>query len=282
MLNIKDLLSHNLNIFPEYITVGNIFSILTFKYEEVIHITLFNWINIGNLNINFGILLDPLSLVVMVPIGIVTSAVLFYSIDYMRYDPARNRFYVVISIFALFMTLLIVSDNYLIMFIGWELIGVISYLLISFWNTSISAMKSALSAILINRMGDALFVIFIGTIISLYNSVDFNTIELLTPHTNTTILNLLAIMLLIAATAKSAQLGLHSWLLFAMASTDKHQYKDKSKWIMYLLENPLVYLTGYESSEKDIPLTDVNVVSTNEESIPYNIWVYDINTNLLP
>nr|UFP91130.1 NADH dehydrogenase subunit 5 [Metschnikowia bicuspidata] len=216
MLNMKDLLSHNLNMFPEYITVGNMFSMLTFKYEEVMHMTLFNWMNMGNLNINFGILLDPLSLVVMVPMGIVTSAVLFYSIDYMRYDPARNRFYVVISMFALFMTLLMVSDNYLIMFMGWELMGVMSYLLISFWNTSMSAMKSALSAILINRMGDALFVMFIGTIISLYNSVDFNTIELLTPHTNTTILNLLAIMLLMAATAKSAQLGLHSWTLFAI------------------------------------------------------------------
>jgi NADH-ubiquinone oxidoreductase chain 5 len=71
-------------------------------------------------------------------------------------------------------------------------------------------MKSALSAILLNRMGDALFVLFLGTILSLYNTVDFSTIELMTPHTNTTILNLLAIMLLIAATAKSAQLGLHS------------------------------------------------------------------------
>lgn len=198
--------------------MGGMFNFLTFKYEEPIQITLFNWISLGNLNINFGILLDPLSMVVMVPIGVVTSAVLFYSIDYMRYDPARNRFYVVLSVFALFMTLLIVSDNYVTMFIGWELIGVISYLLISFWNTRISAMKSALSAILLNRMGDALFVIFIGTIISLYNSVEFNTIELLTPHTHTTTLNLLAIMLLIAATAKSAQLGLHSWLLLAMES----------------------------------------------------------------
>lgn len=198
--------------------MGVILNILTFKYEEPIQITLFNWISLGNLNINFGILLDPLSMVVMVPIGVVTSAVLFYSLDYMRFDPARNRFYVVLSVFALFMTLLIVSDNYVTMFIGWELIGVISYLLISFWNTRISAMKSALSAILLNRMGDALFVIFLGTIISLYNSVEFNTIELLTPHTHTTTLNLLAIMLLVAATAKSAQLGLHSWLLLAMES----------------------------------------------------------------
>lgn len=209
------------------------FNFLTFKYEEPIQITLFNWISLGNLNINFGILLDPLSMVVMVPIGVVTSAVLFYSLDYMRYDPARNRFYVVLSVFALFMTLLIVSDNYITMFIGWELIGVISYLLISFWNTRISAMKSALSAILLNRMGDALFVIFLGTIISLYNSVEFNTIELLTPHTHTTTLNLLAIMLLVAATAKSAQLGLHSWLLLAMESGNKIGKNNKNN--IYIL-----------------------------------------------
>lgn len=192
------------------------FNYLTYIFEETIHINLGSWISLGNININYGILLDPLSMVVMVPVGLVTMAVLFYAIDYMRYDPNRNRFYVILSIFAIFMTVLVISDNYVMMFIGWEFVGVISYLLISFWNTRLAAMKSALSAILLNRMGDALFVIFIGSILSLFHAVDFNTIELLTPHTNTTILNLLAIMLLVAATAKSAQLGLHSWLLLAM------------------------------------------------------------------
>lgn len=189
---------------------------LTYINEEIIYINLGTWISLGDIQINYGLLLDSLSMVVMVPVGIVTLAVLFYAIDYMRFDPNRNRFYIILSVFAIFMTVLVVSDNYVMMFIGWEFVGVISYLLISFWNTRIAAMKSALSAILLNRMGDTLFVICIGTMLSLFHAVDFDTIELLTPHTDTFILNLIAIMLLIAATAKSAQLGLHGWLLSAM------------------------------------------------------------------
>jgi hypothetical protein len=189
---------------------------LTYFFEEPIYINFGTWISLGDININYGILLDSLSMVVMVPVGIVTLAVLIYALDYMRHDPNRNRFYIILSVFALFMTILVVSENYLMMFIGWEFVGVISYLLISFWNTRIAAMKSALSAILLNRMGDTLFVICIGCMLSFFHAVDFNTIELLVPHVDTTILNSLAIMLLIAATAKSAQLGLHGWLLSAM------------------------------------------------------------------
>ena len=189
---------------------------LTYFFEEPIYINFGTWISLGDININYGILLDSLSMVVMVPVGIVTLAVLIYALDYMRHDPNRNRFYIILSVFALFMTILVVSENYVMMFIGWEFVGVISYLLISFWNTRIAAMKSALSAILLNRMGDTLFVICIGCMLSFFHAVDFNTIELLVPHVDTSILNSLAIMLLIAATAKSAQLGLHGWLLSAM------------------------------------------------------------------
>lgn len=185
-------------------------------YEEPVLIHLGSWVSLGNIDINYGILLDTLSMSVMVPVGIVTLCVLYYALDYMSHDPNRNRFYIILSVFAIFMTVLVVSENYLMMFIGWEFVGVISYLLISFWSTRIAAMKSALSAILLNRMGDTLFVICLGFMISYFNALDFDTIELLTPHVDTFILNLLVIMLLIAATAKSAQLGLHAWLLSAM------------------------------------------------------------------
>ncbi|CAN3371380.1 NADH dehydrogenase subunit 5 (mitochondrion) [Diutina catenulata] len=189
---------------------------LTFFYEEPVTIHLGSWVTLGDLQINYGLLLDSLSMVVMVPVGIVTLCVLFYAVDYMSHDPNRNRFYIILSVFAIFMTILVVSENYVMMFIGWEFVGVISYLLISFWSTRIQAMKSALSALLLNRMGDTLFVIAIGCMISYFHAVDFATIELISPHVDTTLLNLLAIMLLIAATAKSAQLGLHGWLLSAM------------------------------------------------------------------
>lgn len=192
------------------------FNFFTYFYEEPILIHLGSWLSVGNIDINYGILLDPLSMSVMVPVGIVTLCVLYYALDYMSHDPNRNRFYIILSVFAIFMTVLVVSENYLMMFIGWEFVGVISYLLISFWSTRIAAMKSALSAILLNRMGDTLFVICLGFMITYFNALDFETIELLTPHVDTFILNLLVLMLLIAATAKSAQLGLHGWLLSAM------------------------------------------------------------------
>ena len=189
---------------------------LSYFNEINILIPLGTWISIGDLDVKFGILLDSLSMVVMVPVGIVTLLVLFYAIDYMKDDPNRNRFLMILSVFAIFMTILVISENYIMMFIGWEFVGIISYLLISFWSTRITANKSALSAILLNRMGDTLFVISIGTMINVFHAVDFDTISLMSPHVDTLILNLLAIMLLIAATAKSAQLGLHGWLLLAM------------------------------------------------------------------
>nr|YP_008474842.1 NADH dehydrogenase subunit 5 [Candida saraburiensis]AGS44047.1 NADH dehydrogenase subunit 5 [Candida saraburiensis] len=185
-------------------------------HEESINITLGNWINLGDLIIPYGIILDPLAMTVLVPVGIITICVLIYALAYMAHDPNRNRFYIILSIFAIFMTILVISDNYLMMFIGWEFVGVISYLLISFWSTRIAAMKSALSAILLNRMGDTFFVIALGLIINYYKAVDFDTIILLSPYMNTILLNILGLLLTLAACAKSAQLGLHAWLLLAM------------------------------------------------------------------
>nr|YP_009918709.1 Nad5 [Metschnikowia cubensis]QMJ95780.1 Nad5 [Metschnikowia cubensis]QMJ95796.1 Nad5 [Metschnikowia cubensis] len=192
------------------------FNYFYYMFEETMHMKLGSWMRLGNLDINYGILLDPLSMIVMVPVGMVSMAVLFYAMDYMRFDPNRNNFYIMLSAFVIFMTMLVMSDNYLMMFIGWEFVGVMSYLLMSFWHTRIAAMKAALSAMLLNRMGDTLFVMFMGTMLSLFHTVDFYTMELLTPHMNTYILNLLAIMLLMAATAKSSQYPLNSWLLVSM------------------------------------------------------------------
>ena len=138
--------------------------LLYYIYEEPVTIHLGTWISLGDIVIPFGLSLDSLAMTVIVPVGIITLCVLAYAIEYMSHDPNRNRFYIILSIFAVFMTILVVSDNYLMMFIGWEFVGVISYLLISFWSTRITAMKSALSAILLNRMGDTFFVIALGLI----------------------------------------------------------------------------------------------------------------------
>lgn len=194
-------------------------------WEEPMTITLGNWLNIGDIVIPYGITLDELSLTVMIPVGIVTLCVLIYAIEYMSHDPNRNQFYITLSVFALFMTVLVIGDNYLVVFIGWEFVGVVSYLLISFWSTRVQAMKSALSAILLNRMGDTFFVIALGLMLIYFHAVDYDTLSLAVPYTDTIILNILALLLLLAATAKSAQLGLHAWLLQAMEG-----------WIMALLK----------------------------------------------
>ncbi|CAH6724016.1 NADH-ubiquinone oxidoreductase chain 5 (mitochondrion) [[Candida] jaroonii] len=192
------------------------FNYLYFMYEEATLINLGTWLTMGNLDMKYGLLLDSLSLSVMVPVGMVTLCVLFYAMEYMAHDPNRNRFYMMLSVFAMFMTMLVVSENYLMMFMGWEFVGVVSYLLMSFWNTRVTAMKSALSAMLLNRMGDTFFVMCLGTLMMNFNALDFETMELMAPHMNTNLLNFMAVMLLVAATAKSAQLGLHAWLLSAM------------------------------------------------------------------
>lgn len=259
---------------------------LTFFYEEPILIHLGTWISVGDIQINYGLLLDSLSMIVMVPVGIVTLCVLFYALDYMKHDPNRNRFYIILSVFAIFMTILVISENYVMMFIGWEFVGVVSYLLISFWNTRIAAMKSALSAILLNRMGDTLFVICIGCMISYFHAVDFETIELISPHVDTLLLNSLAIMLLIAATAKSAQLGLHGWLLSAMEGQAK--YNQPLERVIPQL-NPLLhrgshFLKGH-IKQLIIPLVGaIRKYSTSHKEWKKTkdggnyIWVYDINT----
>nr|YP_002122395.2 NADH dehydrogenase subunit 5 [Candida neerlandica]ABX89452.2 NADH dehydrogenase subunit 5 [Candida neerlandica] len=189
---------------------------LIYNHEETIWKSFGNWLNIGNLEIQFELSIDNLSMTVLVPVGIVTLCVLFYAIFYMASDPKRNLFLIVLSVFALFMVLLLTGGNYLLVFIGWEYVGVISYILISFWSTRIAAMKSGLSAILMNRMGDTFFVIALGIMIINYNALDFETINSLTKHLDSNIVNIIAILLTLAAVAKSAQLGLHSWLLNAM------------------------------------------------------------------
>nr|YP_003204910.1 endonuclease [Millerozyma farinosa]CAY39280.1 Endonuclease, NAD5 group I intron encoded [Millerozyma farinosa] len=226
---------------------------LIYRYEEPMRMKFGTWFNMGEMEVNYGMMLDSLSMMVMVPVGIVTLCVLMYAMDYMRHDPNRNRFYIMLSVFAMFMTVLVVSENYLMMFIGWEFVGVVSYLLMSFWNTRMTAMKSGLSAITLNRMGDTFFVICLGILFNVYHAVDFETVELLTPHVNTNMLNMMALTLLLAATAKSAQLGLHGWLLSAMEglvkrATIKFHYMSGHPnmiWSSILMYNNMYINTNY-------------------------------------
>ena len=254
-------------------------SYLTYINEINILIPLGTWISIGELDVNFGILLDSLSMVVIVPVGIVTLLVLFYAIDYMKDDPNRNRFLMILSVFAIFMTILVISENYLMMFIGWEFVGIISYLLISFWSTRIAANKNALSAILLNRMGDTFFVICLGTMITVFHALDFDTISLMTPHIDTYILNILALLLLLAATAKSAQLGLHAWLLGAM---EGKIWLKESNQVINNIPGGVLSAELSSSHNKIKNKTNNLFFKRHFSTIVYDyIWVYNINTQEL-
>lgn len=134
-------------------------------------------------------------------------------------DAHLTRFFSLLSLFTFFMFILVASDNFLVLFVGWEGIGICSFLLISFWQTRIAATKSALKAIVLNRLGDASFIAAVSLLFLIFKSVDFAVIFQLVPFVahsyfsflifNFSYLEVISILLVIAAVGKSAQLGLH-------------------------------------------------------------------------
>ena len=155
----------------------------------------------------------------LVMVGIVSGTVHFYSVGYMKEDLCIIRFISYLSLFTFFMFILVSSDNFIQLFLGWEGIGLCSYLLISFWNTRVQANKAALKALIINRIGD--FGFLCGSILLFYffRSFDFSTIFILAPYfINVTLslctikfkcLDVVCLCLFLGSMAKSAQIGLH-------------------------------------------------------------------------
>jgi len=131
-------------------------------------------------------------------------------------DPHNQRFFSYLSMFTFFMLMLVTGDNYLVMFIGWEGVGISSYLLINFWFTRLQANKAAIKALVMNRVGDWGFSIGLWAIFWTFGNLDFTTVFSLAPFMNEELITVISICLLIAAMGKSAQIGLHSWLPDAM------------------------------------------------------------------
>ena len=152
----------------------------------------------------------------LIPVLIVSSLVHIYSIGYMNQDPHNQRFFSYLSLFTFMMVILVTGNNFLVMFVGWEGVGVCSYLLVSFWFTRIAANQSSLSAFLTNRVGDSFLTIGIITILWTFGNIDYQTIFSISPYINNNIITIIGFCLLIGAMAKSSQLGLHVWLPFAM------------------------------------------------------------------
>lgn len=181
-----------------------------------VSIEVFRWIDSESLNISWGFHFDSLTVSMLIPVLIVSSLVHVYSIGYMSHDPHNQRFFSYLSLFTFMMVILVTGNNYLLMFVGWEGVGVCSYLLVCFWFTRIAANQSALSAFLTNRVGDCFLTIGMFAILWSFGNLDYATVFSLAPYMNENIITIVGICLLIGAMAKSSQVGLHVWLPMAM------------------------------------------------------------------
>jgi NADH-ubiquinone oxidoreductase chain 5 len=208
------------------------FFLSLFAFYEVglmgspVYIRLATWVSSEVLLINWGFLFDSLTVVMCIVVTFVSSLVHLYSIEYMSHDPHLPRFMSYLSLFTFFMLILVTADNFIQMFLGWEGVGLASYLLINFWFTRVQANKAAIKAMIINRIGDFCLIIAILTMFVNFKSVDYASVAALVPFFKTqtvnflnmdfNILSLICIFLFFGAVGKSAQLGLHTWLPDAM------------------------------------------------------------------
>ena len=179
-------------------------------------IHLFRWIDIESLNVGWAFNFDSLTVSMLIPVLIVSSLVHVYSIGYMSHDPHNQRFFSYLSLFTFMMIILVTANNFLLMFVGWEGVGICSYLLVSFWFTRIAANQSSMSAFLTNRVGDCFLTIGMFAILWSFGNVDYYTVFSLAPYYNDNIITAIGVCLLIGAMAKSSQIGLHVWLPMAM------------------------------------------------------------------
>lgn len=196
-----------------------LFFILRNSGQDAATVTLFNWIAIGNLNIPFAFLIDHLSLTMMLIVTGVGTLIHIYSIGYMHDDDRVNSFFAQMNLFTFSMLLLVMGSNYLVLFIGWEGVGLCSYLLIGFWFKNPAYNYAARKAFVMNRIGDLGFILGIILLFFTFKSVTFTEIfsQAGAMQVGTPVITLITLLLLVGATGKSAQIPLYTWLPDAMA-----------------------------------------------------------------
>jgi NADH-ubiquinone oxidoreductase chain 5 len=218
-----------------FVTTGLTFLSFVFSFSvllnviqtgEVVSVVFKDWIYSDTIRIDWNFYFDSLTCIMLVVVTFVSSLVHLYSTEYMEHDPHIQRFMSYLSLFTFFMLVLITGDNFVLMFVGWEGVGVSSYLLINFWFTRIQANKSAIKAMLVNRIGDFFLLLGIMTIYFVFHSVDYQVVFQLVPSMigykvyfsvfSLEAIDLICIFLFLGAMGKSAQLGLHTWLPDAM------------------------------------------------------------------
>lgn len=184
--------------------------------ERGVHEVLFSWVPVGVLKVDFGLQLDALSVCFVLLITGVGALIHIYSVGYMAHDPGRRRFFAYLNLFVAAMLLLVLADNYLGLYMGWEGVGVASYLLIGFWSHKPSAATAAKKAFVVNRLGDMGLAIALMVLFASVGSVTFSTVFAAVPSMTNGALTAVGLLLLLGACGKSAQVPLQSWLGDAM------------------------------------------------------------------
>jgi len=248
--------------------------LMTIAFYEVglcgspVHINLGSWVESELMSISWEFYFDQLTVSLGLAVLYCSSLIHIYSIDYLSSDPHNQRFFSYLSAFTAGMLLLICGGNYFVMFIGWESIGVVSYLLINYYFTRIQANKAAILAFTMNRGGDMLMSIGFFAIFALFGSFNYSVIFSLVPYINETAISLVALLLLGGALAKSANIPLHSWLPGSMEAFNGvklyiyfiiyivfyYFYFDNSYDIKYLTILPII---------KSIPTSVLHTITGN-------------------
>ena len=213
-----------------FVCASGILSIIIFyngvKTGNYGNYKIFEWVNSGSFVANWSIKIDPLSSIMLVVVTLVSSLVHIYSIGYMKHDPHKPRFMSYLSLFTFSMLALVVSDNFLQLFFGWEGVGLCSYLLIGFWYKRNSANNAAIKAFIVNRVGDFGLAVGIFLIFYHFGTINYDEVFQLVPQITNKEINFLSfeinlitaicLFLFIGAMGKSAQFLLHTWLPDAM------------------------------------------------------------------
>ena len=207
-----------------FLSIFVFYQVIINQYED--NIIIATWINSGSLNVNWSMLIDPLSAVMLVVVTSISSLVHIYSIGYMSHDPHKPRFMAYLSLFTFAMLMLVTSDNFIQLFFGWEGVGLCSYFLIGFWFKKETANAAAIKAFVVNRVGDFGFALGIFLIFYLFGTVNYSEVfqqipnvvdkDLLFLGFKIKAIDLVCLLLFIGAMGKSAQILLHTWLPDAM------------------------------------------------------------------
>jgi NADH-quinone oxidoreductase subunit L len=184
--------------------------------QRIRQVTLFTWIHVARFNVPVGLRIDQLSICFVLLITGVGSLIHIFAVGYMSHDPERRRFFGYMNLFVASMLLLVLADNYLVLYVGWEGVGLTSYLLIGFWYYKPAAAAAAKKAFIANRVGDAGLSLAIMLMFATFGSVSFTGVFGQVGKASPGVVTALGLLLLLGACGKSAQLPLQSWLLDAM------------------------------------------------------------------